>query len=1097
MMGTFTKSFGAAGGYIGASKKVIDHLRSFSAGCCDAVTMPPACTIQIIQALKMLTGEDGTDIGAKKLRQLRENAIFFRDELKKLGLEVLGQAPSPVMPVMLYSPVRIPTFSRKAFTRGLAVVVVAAPATPPLLSRVRFCLSAAHSREDLVDALQKIDEIAEELKIKFNKYPSAKYNPFISNKGTIHELEQYSLPEKEKMVKRVNDARADAIKAYKACTWKPLVPDLTAQEEEYRHVPIPIEYGPLTIALSCNDYLGFRNNADLAETCANVVQRLGCGSCSPRGFYGTFMEHLQLESDLKQFLGVGEAVLYPFGACTVSSVVQAMVEPDTIAVVDEGVSRGIRLGLRLAKCKVVFYKHCDAADAARQLAKLESEDGDSSLSLKAHRKRRFLITEAIFANTGKMCPLPELCQLRKQYKCRIILEESQSFGVLGGAGRGITEHFSIPIESIDCIAASLEGAGSSVGGFAVGATGVIAYQRLLGAGYVFSASLPPYLAAATSFVLRELSEDSGVAKADKLGMEKLSRVRRCQRAARYLNRHLRQIPGLVTHASPLSPVVPLILANPSGNTDKDACTLRKIAKACQARNLVVTVNAPQAMLQKEPPAPHLKVVASAGFDDDTLQKCVVILREEAIRVLNPSLPLQGHAESQVPLPSMVDLAEPSNFAVVNAPVDDGKPAAMSHQQFQQNRATNQQLTQSAQQNQVIERERQRSRSMSAPPHISSEVEQLPSMSMPGLVIIMWFHTILRKYLIGQIYSNALDRPALLAMIGVSGETETCFGLFLKAVNVAASRQAYFFYGPILVWLYDNHYIQVLVVSYCLLVGVGCTLKSAIATQPMLSRPTVESGGESFVPVQHVESWPSVAAITATAIPFFMLRWRYGQKWVWENDNVAQCFFEYFLAVVFLVLVCVARVTAGDNPANVQGGMVVGAIAARVVTPYADTMVIWLSTVERYAFPTFWPALGLAALMAFAFPMPVNADGTLLPIAKVNYRRTLTILLFMISFLWGSVCRDVPDVSPVHELSTKWVAVRLMVGGALTFVLSKVAVWGSTNAVEKTVNILYKQDGKVPAAIRANCLVALELFKAVAYGFIVALLVPIAFGIIGV
>jgi serine palmitoyltransferase len=44
-----------------------------------------------------------------------------------------------------------------------------------------------------------------------------------------------------------------------------------------------------------------------------------------------------------------------------------------------------------------------------------------------------------------VCPLPELVQLRKQFKCRIILEESCSFGVCGGAGRGLTEHFNLPI----------------------------------------------------------------------------------------------------------------------------------------------------------------------------------------------------------------------------------------------------------------------------------------------------------------------------------------------------------------------------------------------------------------------------------------------------------------------------------------------------------------------------------------------------------------------------------------------------------------------------------------------------------------------------
>ncbi len=43
--------------------------------------------------------------------------------------------------------------------RGIAVVVVGYPATSLTDSRCRFCLSAAHTREDMEDALKKLDEV--------------------------------------------------------------------------------------------------------------------------------------------------------------------------------------------------------------------------------------------------------------------------------------------------------------------------------------------------------------------------------------------------------------------------------------------------------------------------------------------------------------------------------------------------------------------------------------------------------------------------------------------------------------------------------------------------------------------------------------------------------------------------------------------------------------------------------------------------------------------------------------------------------------------------------------------------------------------------
>lgn len=86
-----------------------------------------------------------------------------------MGLHVLGHFDSPIIPVMLYNPTKIAAFSRECLKRGLAVVVVGFPAVPILMSRARFCISAAHTREELDRALAEIEEIASLLKLKYNK----------------------------------------------------------------------------------------------------------------------------------------------------------------------------------------------------------------------------------------------------------------------------------------------------------------------------------------------------------------------------------------------------------------------------------------------------------------------------------------------------------------------------------------------------------------------------------------------------------------------------------------------------------------------------------------------------------------------------------------------------------------------------------------------------------------------------------------------------------------------------------------------------------------------------------------------------------------
>uniref|UniRef100_A0A8C6U6M7 serine C-palmitoyltransferase n=1 Tax=Neogobius melanostomus TaxID=47308 RepID=A0A8C6U6M7_9GOBI len=149
MMGTFTKSFGAAGGYIGGKKDLIDYLRKHSHSALYATSMSPPVVQQIITSMKIIMGEDGTKLGADRLRQLSENTIYFRQRLREMGFIIYGNNDSPVVPLMLYMPAKIGAFGREMLKRNIGTVVVGFPATPIIESRARFCISAAHTREML------------------------------------------------------------------------------------------------------------------------------------------------------------------------------------------------------------------------------------------------------------------------------------------------------------------------------------------------------------------------------------------------------------------------------------------------------------------------------------------------------------------------------------------------------------------------------------------------------------------------------------------------------------------------------------------------------------------------------------------------------------------------------------------------------------------------------------------------------------------------------------------------------------------------------------------------------------------------------------
>ena len=169
MMGTFTKSFGAAGGYIAASKEIIDAMRMQSHSNIYAMSISPPVCAQIIASMKIIMGRDGTNDGKNRIRQLAENTFFFRSELRRMGFIIYGNDSSPIIPLLLFMPAKIVAFSHELKKRGVAVVVVGIPATPLVESRSRFCLSAAHTREDLQTALAVIEEVGVLLGLKYSQ----------------------------------------------------------------------------------------------------------------------------------------------------------------------------------------------------------------------------------------------------------------------------------------------------------------------------------------------------------------------------------------------------------------------------------------------------------------------------------------------------------------------------------------------------------------------------------------------------------------------------------------------------------------------------------------------------------------------------------------------------------------------------------------------------------------------------------------------------------------------------------------------------------------------------------------------------------------
>jgi serine palmitoyltransferase len=216
LMGTFTKSFGAAGGYIAGSKVIIDalRLRGHSGPYAEAMT-PPVLT-QIVASMASIMGvappphqakvtlslspasstvtlrenaealpgmapgsmlptwmnlhpalADGSE-ARMRIHRLAFNSRYLHAGLKKLGFITYGHPFSPIVPLLIFNPGKMSMFARMMRSRStpIVVVVVAYPATPLVAGRARFCVSAAHTKEDIDMVLRACDEVGGILDLK-------------------------------------------------------------------------------------------------------------------------------------------------------------------------------------------------------------------------------------------------------------------------------------------------------------------------------------------------------------------------------------------------------------------------------------------------------------------------------------------------------------------------------------------------------------------------------------------------------------------------------------------------------------------------------------------------------------------------------------------------------------------------------------------------------------------------------------------------------------------------------------------------------------------------------------------------------------------
>lgn len=149
---------GAAGGFVAASATVCDYLTQRARPQLFSNALPPTVAASSLASIEFLEAHP------ERVARLRENARYFRDQLLGLGFKPLP-GETPIIPVILGETAAAIRMSDLLLTEGVFVTGFGYPVVPQGQARVRCQISAAHSRDDLDQALAAFRKVGRRLQL--------------------------------------------------------------------------------------------------------------------------------------------------------------------------------------------------------------------------------------------------------------------------------------------------------------------------------------------------------------------------------------------------------------------------------------------------------------------------------------------------------------------------------------------------------------------------------------------------------------------------------------------------------------------------------------------------------------------------------------------------------------------------------------------------------------------------------------------------------------------------------------------------------------------------------------------------------------------
>jgi glycine C-acetyltransferase len=151
--GTLGKALGgASGGYTAAHKEIVEMLRQRSRPYLFSNSLAPSIAAAGIAMLDLL------ETSGELLQRLRENTAYFRSEMVGRGFEI-PESDHPIVPIMIGDAVEAAAMADRLLDEGIYVRAFSFPVVPRGKARIRTQMSAAHSRDDLDQAITAFEKV--------------------------------------------------------------------------------------------------------------------------------------------------------------------------------------------------------------------------------------------------------------------------------------------------------------------------------------------------------------------------------------------------------------------------------------------------------------------------------------------------------------------------------------------------------------------------------------------------------------------------------------------------------------------------------------------------------------------------------------------------------------------------------------------------------------------------------------------------------------------------------------------------------------------------------------------------------------------------